>query len=68
MKPLFILATIAALAVAAGTSLAADGAPGKSGEEYKARLEQWCKENPERCRELKEKGDPRREQRPKQQG
>src|SRR5262245_38767824 len=61
MKQLFTVATIAVLAAAATLSLAADGAPGKGREEYKARLEQWCKDNPEKCRELKEKADKRRE-------
>jgi EF hand domain-containing protein len=61
MKQLFILATVAALVAAAGASLAADGAPGKSLDERKARFEQWCKENPEKCREVKANAEQWRE-------
>jgi len=63
MRQLFILLTlIAALGASAGALLAADGAPGESRAERRARLEQWCKDNPEKCREAKAKLGQWREQ------
>jgi len=67
---LIAAAAIAALAAQAFPSLAAEGKPGatvrsESGStpaERKARFEQWCKDNPEKCREMKAKAEQRREQ------
>lgn len=50
-------------------SVASEGIPGatvrsdsaKSAAERKARFEQWCKDNPEKCREAKAKVQQRRE-------
>jgi hypothetical protein len=50
-------------------SVASEGIPGaavrtdsgKSAAERKARFEQWCKDNPEKCREAKAKAQQRRE-------
>ena len=61
---------VAALATQAAPSLASEGVPGatvrsdsgKSAADRKARFEQWCKDNPEKCRELKAKAEQRREQ------
>jgi hypothetical protein len=63
-------ATISLLAAVAVASFAADGLPGatvrddggKAAAERKARFEQWCKENPEKCREAKAKAQQRREE------
>lgn len=56
------VAMIAALAAPAWTVVAADGAPAESRAERRARLEQWCKDNPEKCREAKAKLELWREQ------
>jgi hypothetical protein len=56
------VAMIVALAVPAWTAVAADGAPAESRAERRARLEQWCKDNPEKCREAKAKLEQWREQ------
>ena len=70
MKRWLIAATmITALAVQALPSLAAEGTPGatmrsESGltpAERKARYEQWCKDYPEKCREMKAKAEQRRQ-------
>lgn len=60
----------AALAASAVPSLASEGVPGatvrpesgKGATERRARFEQWCKENPEQCREAKAKAQQRREE------
>ena len=62
--------TIASLATQTVPVLASEGIPGatvrsESGmtpADRKARLEQWCKDNPEKCREAKARADQRREQ------
>jgi hypothetical protein len=56
---LIVAAAIAALAVSAGASFAAEG---MSPEERKARFEEWCKANPEKCEEAKAKVRKRREE------
>jgi hypothetical protein len=56
------LAVVIALGTPAGALLAADGAPAESRAERKARLEQWCTDNPEKCREAKAKLEQWREQ------
>ena len=71
MKPLLI-AAVAFLILATQTvpSLAAEGTPGATARsdsgmapaDRKARFEQWCKDNPEKCREMKAKAEQRREQ------
>jgi hypothetical protein len=61
---------VAALATQAVPSLASEGIPGatvrsdsgKSAADRKARFEQWCKDNPEKCREAKAKAQQRREE------
>ena len=55
---LALLLPLAAVA-AEGPAGKADG-KGPSAEERKARMEQMCKDNPERCKEMKEKMDQRR--------
>jgi len=62
VKQLFIVAAITALAALASTTFAADGAPPHSREETKARLEQWCKDNPEKCSAAKAKAEKWREE------
>ena len=72
MNHFLIAAAIAVAAVATQTapSLASEGVPGatvrsdsgKSAADRKARFEQWCKDNPEKCREMKAKAEQRREQ------
>lgn len=65
-----ILVVAAAVAVLATPSLATEGLPGatvrtdsgKSAAERKARFEQWCNENPEKCREAKANAQRRREE------
>lgn len=65
-----ILVVAAAVAVLATPSLATEGLPGatvrtdggKSAAERKARFEQWCNENPEKCREAKANAQQRREE------
>ena len=61
---------VAALATQAAPSLASEGIPGATVRsdssvapaDRKARFEQWCKDNPEKCREMKAKAQQRREQ------
>jgi hypothetical protein len=61
---------VAALVTQAVPSLASEGVPGatvrsdsgKSAADRKARFEQWCKDNPEKCREAKAKAQQRREE------
>ena len=72
MKPLLMIAAAAftVLATQAVPSLAAEGIPGATVRpdsgmapaEAQARREQWCKDNPEKCREMKAKAEQRREQ------
>ena len=71
MKPLLIVAAaFTVLATQAVPSLAAEGTPGATMRsdsgmtpaDRKARFEQWCKDNPEKCREMKAKAEERREQ------
>jgi hypothetical protein len=60
----------AALAAPATFSLASEGIPGatvrsesgKAAGDRKARFEQWCKDNPEKCREEKARAEQRREE------
>jgi len=62
--------TVAALAAPAAPSLAGEGIPGatvrsdsgKGAGDRKARFEQWCQDNPEKCREAKAKAQQRREE------
>lgn len=70
MKRLLIAAAaVTALAVQALPSPAAEGTPDATARsasdmtpaERKARFEQWCKDNPEKCREMKAKAEQRRE-------
>ncbi len=70
MIRLLIAAAVVALAMQSVPSLAAEGVPGatvrsdsgKAPADRKARFEQWCKDNPEKCREMKAKAQQRREQ------
>jgi hypothetical protein len=71
MKPLLIAAAaFMVLATQAVPSLAAESVPGATVRpdssvapaDRKARFEQWCKDNPEKCREMKAKAQQRREQ------
>ena len=70
MNRLLIAAAIAVLATQAAPALASEGLPGAtvrsdsgmSPADRKARFEQWCKDNPEKCREMKAKAEERREQ------
>ena len=70
MKTLTLASVIAILVACAVPALAADGMPGatvrsdsgKSTDERRARFEQWCKDNAEKCREMKAKAEARREQ------
>ena len=62
MRRLFIQLTVIAALGGSSALPAADGAPPESRAERKARLEQWCKDNPEKCREAKAKLDQWREQ------
>ncbi len=70
MNRLLIAVALAALATQAAPTLASEGVPGAtvrsdSGTtpaDRKARFEQWCKDNPEKCREAKAKAEQRREQ------
>ena len=56
IRQLFLrLAVIAALGACSGAPLAADGASAENRAERRVRLEQWCKHNPEKCREPKAK-------------
>jgi len=67
---LIAVAAVTLLTASAVPSLAADGAPGATVRpdsgmapaDRKARFEQWCKDNPEKCREMKAKAEQRREQ------
>lgn len=71
MKPLLIAAAaFSVLAMQAAPSLAAEGIPGATVRsdsgmapaDRKAGFEQWCKDNPDKCREMKAKAEQRREQ------
>ena len=71
MKRLLIAAAaLLALATQAVPSFAAEGMPGATVRpdgraapgDRKARFEQWCQDNPEKCRELKAKAEQRREE------
>jgi len=71
MKGLFIAAaTLLAFGTPAASSFAAEGMPGATVRpdgstapgDRKARLEQWCQDNPEKCREIKAKVEQRREE------
>jgi len=61
---------VAVLAAPAAPSLASEDIPGatvrsesgKSAADRKARFEQWCQDNPEKCREAKAKAQQRREE------
>jgi hypothetical protein len=61
---------MAALAVMAAPTFATEGLPGanvrteggQTAADRKARFEQWCRENPEKCREAKAKAQQRREE------
>lgn len=69
MNRLLIAAAAAlALAAQAAPSFAAEGMPGATVRpeggatpaDRKARFEQWCRDNPEKCREVKAKAEERR--------
>jgi len=71
MKGLLIAAaTLLAFGTLAASSFAAEGIPGATVRsdgstapgDRKARLEQWCQDNPEKCREVKAKVEQRREE------
>jgi hypothetical protein len=65
MKRLSYIAAILLLSAQAVPALAAEGLPGATVRsdsgmtpaERKARLEQWCKDNPEKCREMKARAE-----------
>jgi len=67
---LIAVAAVTLLIAPAVPTLAADSAPGATGRpdggmapaDRKGRYEQWCKDNPEKCREMKAKAEERREQ------
>jgi len=67
---LFAAAASTLLAAPPVPSVAAEGIPGatvrsdraQAADERRARFEQWCKDNPERCREAKAKAQQRREE------
>ena len=61
-RALLAAATKVALLVPPGLSLAAEGTAGESRAERRARIEQWCRENPEKCREAKARVERWREQ------
>jgi len=70
MNRLLIAVAVAALATQAAPTLASEGIPGATVRsdsgmapaDRKARFEQWCKDHPEKCREMKAKAEERREQ------
>jgi hypothetical protein len=70
MNRLLIAAAVAAFAAQAMPTPASEGIPGatvrsdsgKSAADRKARFEQWCKDNPQQCREAKAKAQQRREE------
>ena len=71
MKGLLIAAaTLLAFGTLAASSFAAEGIPGATVRsdgstapgDRKARFEQWCQDNPEKCREMKAKAEQRREE------
>jgi len=71
MKRLLVAAAaLLALATQAVPSFAAEGMPGATVRpdgstapgDRKARFEQWCQDNPEKCREMKAKAQQRRDQ------
>jgi len=70
IRLLIAAAVVAAIATQAVPSLASEGIPGATVRsdsgvapaDRKARFEQWCKDNPEKCREMKAKAQQRREQ------
>ena len=69
MKRMLMAAALALFAAQGVQAQAADGLPGatvrsdsKGSAESKARREQWCKDNPEKCREMQAKMKERREQ------
>jgi EF hand len=65
-----LAAAVAALATPAALSVASEGIPGatvrsesgKAAGDRKARFEQWCRDNPEKCREEKARAQQRREE------
>ena len=69
-RTLIAAAALAALATVAAPSPATEGIPGatvrsesgKATADRKAHFEQWCRENPELCREAKAKAQQRREE------
>jgi len=71
MKGLLIAAaTLLAFGTPAASAFAAEGIPGATVRpdgsttpgDRKARFEQWCQDNPEKCREMKAKAEQRREE------
>jgi hypothetical protein len=70
MKQLFLAAMAASLLAGAVPALAAEGVPGstvrpdgsKDQADRQARREQWCKDNPERCGQMKARMEERRKQ------
>ena len=69
-RHLITAAALAAIAALVMPSLAGEGIPGatvrsdggQAAADRKARFEQWCKDNPEQCREAKAKAQQRREE------
>ena len=69
-RNLIAATAMVALAALSVPSLATEGIPGasvrtdggQSTADRKARFEQWCKDNPEKCREQKAKAQQRREE------
>ena len=57
-----LASAILAVVLPAGLSPAAEGTPAEGRAERRARIEQWCKDNPEKCREAKAKAEQWREQ------
>jgi hypothetical protein len=70
MNRFLIAAAVAVFTTQAVPALASEGIPGatvrsdsiSTPADRKARFEQWCKENPEKCREAKAKAEQRRDE------
>ena len=70
IRLLIVVAAVTLLTAPVVPALAAESTPGATARpdsgmapaDRKARSEQWCKDNPEKCREMKAKAEQRREQ------
>ena len=70
IRLLIVVAAVTLLTAPVVPALAAESTPGATARpdsgmapaDRKARFEQWCKDNPEKCREMKAKAEQRREQ------